>query len=121
MGGQDQDKSIKLWLKLMRIGKRTGCHQMPERSFYYKGWQFPLCARCTGVLLGNIAAIAGAFIFVPVFWVFLAGCAIMFLDWLLQRIGLLESTNTRRLVTGILGGYSLFSIMYVVVIRWIFF
>jgi len=119
VGGQDKDRSLKLWIKFMRMGRRTGCHQMSDRSFYYKGWQFPVCARCTGVLFGNIAAIAGAFIFVPGLGVFLVGCAVMFLDWLLQRIGLLESTNARRLITGILGGYSLLSIMYVMVIRWI--
>lgn len=25
-----------------------GCHRRPERSFFYKGRQFPICARCTG-------------------------------------------------------------------------
>lgn len=26
---------------------------MPERSFFYKGEQFPVCARCTGAALGQ--------------------------------------------------------------------
>ena len=34
------------------IGNHSGCHQMPERSFFYKGKQFPVCARCTGVIIG---------------------------------------------------------------------
>lgn len=33
--------------------------------------------------------------------------AIMFLDWVLQYIGILESTNLRRLITGIMGGYGI--------------
>ena len=33
--------------------------------------------------------------------------AVMFADWLLQRLGVAESTNLRRLLTGILGGYGI--------------
>ncbi len=51
-------KQDRIWVKLMEAGARLGCHQMPERSFFYKGYQFPLCARCTGVFAGEIAGIA---------------------------------------------------------------
>ena len=27
------------------------CHQRPERSFFWAGHQFPVCARCTGLYL----------------------------------------------------------------------
>jgi uncharacterized membrane protein len=30
------------------------CHQIPERSFYVSGVQFPVCARCTGLYLGAL-------------------------------------------------------------------
>lgn len=30
------------------------CHRMPERSFHFRGKQFPLCARCTGIMIGYI-------------------------------------------------------------------
>ena len=44
------------------IGNHSGCHQMPERSFFYKGKQFPVCARCTGVIIGqSVALIIGIF------------------------------------------------------------
>lgn len=29
----------------------------------------------------------------------------MFLDWLIQRVGIKESTNSRRFITGLIGGY----------------
>ena len=48
-------------------------------------------------------------------WLIL-GAMIMFMDWFIQRIGLLESSNIRRLITGIIGGYSLNS-LYIAVIR----
>ena len=34
-----------------------GCHARPDRSFYWKGKQFPICARCTGELAGMLAGI----------------------------------------------------------------
>ena len=49
---RDEDSEMKLWIKLMEIGAMTGCHQMPERSFFFKGYQFPVCERCTGLLIG---------------------------------------------------------------------
>ena len=43
-------KTVYEWL--MAVGHRAGCHQRADRSFYWKGRKFPLCARCTGVLVG---------------------------------------------------------------------
>ena len=42
---------------LMKIGSLTGYHQLPERSIFIKGHQLPPCARCTGIIIGEIAAI----------------------------------------------------------------
>ena len=91
----------------MRFGHNAGCHQRPDRSFFFRGYQFPICARCTGVLISYLASI-------PIY-ISCGGCymisafaaAIMFLDWVLQYIGILESTNLRRLITGIMGGYGI--------------
>ena len=47
-------KTVYEWL--MAVGHRAGCHQRADRSFYWKGRKFPLCARCTGVLVGYILA-----------------------------------------------------------------
>src|SRR3954470_13491308 len=35
------------------------CHQRPERSFFLRGHQLPVCARCTGLYAG--AALAAPF------------------------------------------------------------
>lgn len=96
-----------LYQKLMYLGRNSGCHQMAERSFFIKGRQFPICARCTGVLIGNLVAYTMFFIYVIPPEVYVMGCAVMFADWYIQYIGIRKSTNRRRLITGIIGGYSL--------------
>ena len=90
------------------------CHQLPERSFFYKGHQFPVCARCTGVFLGQITAlILNIFKNIPckTSLIFLS---IMGFDWGIQEIGIKESTNSRRLLTGFLGGFGIFNIYCII-------
>ena len=100
----------KLYRCSMHIGRLTGCHQMPERSFFIKEYQFPLCARCTGVVIGEILAI-------PIWLVFPIGIipAIVLgmplvIDGIAQYRFMILSTNPRRLITGILAGWGLISI-----------
>ena len=46
------------WIFWMEFcGKYARCHQMPERSFFLGSYQFPLCARCTGIMLGRVLAV----------------------------------------------------------------
>ncbi len=89
----------------MEWGARLGCHQMPDRSFFYRGYQFPLCARCTGVVTGTVAALLAFFFWQAPPALCLSFCGVMLLDWLLQRVGVLMSTNYRRLLTGLCGGF----------------
>lgn len=95
----------KQWCKLMSIGEKLGCHQMPERSFFYKEYQFPVCARCTGVILSSIVSL---FVFLkkklPI-WCCIIMSGIMFGDWFIQFIGWKKSNNKRRLITGLIGGF----------------
>ena len=93
------------WIKIMNIGHRMGCHQMAERSFFYKGYQFPVCARCTGVIIASLAAIILFFIYRISIKMAVLFSGIMFLDWFIQYLGIKDSTNIRRLVTGLIGGY----------------
>lgn len=99
------DRNTRIWLHLMRLGQALGCHQREDRSFSFCGYQFPVCARCTGVFAGEIG---GLVLFIcGIRLSFLSIAALLFvmgLDWGIQRIGLLESTNPRRFLTGICGG-----------------
>jgi uncharacterized membrane protein len=35
------------------------CHQIPERSFFWGAYQFPVCARCTGLYASGALGLAG--------------------------------------------------------------
>lgn len=96
----------KIYNRFMEWGKITGCHQIPERSFFIHGRQFPVCARCTGVFLGELL---GVIFFrigeIPVS-VGVILFAVMLVDWGIQAKGIFQSTNIRRLVTGLMCGYA---------------
>lgn len=96
-----------MWLRLWNFGKKMGCHQLPERSFFWNGRQFPVCARCTGVYLGELAAAFGHFLLGSCWRLDLAFCLVMLLDWGVQFLHIRKSTNWRRLVTGLLCGYGM--------------
>jgi uncharacterized membrane protein len=96
-------------MKLMDLGERAGCHQKPERSFFYHGYQFPVCARCTGAILGYILAVPAYFLIGFLLPLSIAGILVLLADWLLQAVKLKESNNRRRLITGIMGGYGMMS------------
>lgn len=107
------NKKDKIWINLMEFGNKIGCHQIPERSLFYKGYQFPVCARCTGVIIGEIISVLLLLIgikiniLIPLIMLLLMG-----LDWFIQYLKLLYSNNLRRLLTGIGGGIGLIHIYY---------
>ncbi len=81
------------------------CHRLPERSFFIKGKQFPICARCTGILIGYFLGLLwliigyssnifmGLMFFIP-----------LIIDGVGQYKGKWISNNPRRFLTGILAG-----------------
>lgn len=84
----------------------VACHRKPERSFFYKGKQFPVCARCTGISAGYIII---PFVTFNIFSIGIFWCVILllptYIDGFLQAfIEKYESTNSRRLITGLLAG-----------------
>ena len=87
------------------VGHTLGCHQRPDRSFFFRGKQFPVCARCTGVFLGECVSFFSFRFIKPSIPLLLVFFGVMFLDWLIQALAIRESTNFRRLVTGLLCGY----------------
>lgn len=105
-----KENLLKIYCSLMIYGHRAGCHQRADRSFFWKGFQFPLCARCTGVLISYIFSLPMFLIFGGNFWICVVLMAVMFVDWFIQYLKIKESTNLRRLITGICGGYGIMTI-----------
>lgn len=88
------------------------CHRKPERSFHINGYQFPVCARCTGFYIGMFLY----FIYVYFFFVDYDFELLLFsffllipsaIDGLSQFGGNRESNNVLRLITGLMGGLGL--------------
>jgi uncharacterized membrane protein len=81
------------------------CHRKPERSFFYKGKQFPVCARCTGFYFGYFALPIFTFgIWEPTFlWIGLLMLPAL-VDGLTQAYMNRESNNWLRLATGLPAG-----------------
>lgn len=100
-----------IWIKSMEwCDKYWGCHQMPERSFFLGGYQLPVCARCTGILLGNIFALF-TFWLIPFYWWYILLLLPMAIDGFTQLANWRTSNNLLRLFTGMLSGYSIILIV----------
>ena len=85
----------------------TVCHQRSDRSFHFRGRQFPLCARCTGLMIGCFFYPLFLFniIDIPIYLI-VALHMPMIIDGLRQVYLNQESTNILRFVTGLLAGAS---------------
>ena len=90
-----------------------GCHCREDRSFYYKGEKFPICARCTGELIGiiismfsclffRLSILGSVFLLMP-----------MIIDGIVQLKTSYESNNRRRFITGFLFGYGLYMLFII--------
>lgn len=87
-----------------------GCHARPDRSFYWRGRQFPICARCTGELVGiligiPVAILKGAMC-IPACILFMLP---LVLDGFRQLLTTYTSNNIRRVVTGLFFGLAFVS------------
>ena len=97
-----------------------GCHCRPDRSFFFRGRQLPQFARCTGELAGILLAVPGGLLAgFPPAW----ACGLLLLplvaDGFLQALTPYESTNLRRLATGVLFGFGL-AALHALSFRWVF-
>ena len=90
-----------------------GCHCRDDRSFHLHGKKFPICARCTGELVGILISLICSFFFLPSVTVSIALMIPMVADGFLQLKTAYESTNPRRFVTGLLFGYALLSLFLI--------
>jgi uncharacterized membrane protein len=107
------DSKTKIWIKSMEIcSKYWGCHQLPERSFFYKEYQFPVCSRCTGIILGEIIYLC----FFKFSFKITKGISFLLMlplmiDGTVQYTTKYISNNRRRLITGWLYGIGFVSLM----------
>jgi uncharacterized membrane protein len=111
-GGADVLEDLIAWLGFGL------CHQLPERSFFGGGMQLPVCARDTGIYVGFAVALLIVWALdrgrraseVPPLGasIILAGfVVIMMLDGLTSYAGWRETSNSLRLLTGLMTGFAL--------------
>ena len=90
-----------------------GCHSLPARSFFWKGKQFPICARCTGELVGMLLE---CFFYALLKWYASWGWCIVFtmplvIDGVLQLKTKWFSNNPLRFFTGAFFGIAMVSFL----------
>ena len=100
------------------------CHRIPERSFFIKGHQFPVCARCTGFYTGLVVYLIVNYFYkhgydLNMLFISMVLMVPVAIDGLTQYFGPRESTNTLRFITGFIGGVGLI-IFLKIIIRWVF-
>lgn len=93
-----------------------GCHCKKERSFHYHGKQFPICARCTGELVGILIAIGTCYFLKFKIYLLLLFMIPMVIDGFLQLLTRYESGNGRRFFSGLFFGYALASLFFMSVV-----
>ncbi|MBO7563299.1 MAG: DUF2085 domain-containing protein [Clostridiales bacterium] len=116
MSAEKITRADRIWLRLMDIGGHLGCHQLESHSFSIGGYQMPLCARCTGILLGDVFGIAMILFGIRLPWLWCAlALVVMAMDWGFQYLKMTMSNNPRRLVTGAFCGIAcMFGAFYVI-------
>jgi uncharacterized membrane protein len=88
---------------------------MPERSFFWKGKQFPVCARCTGIHLGYLTFPLFMFnVFTLNIWWTVALILPTYIDGLTQAFFKRESTNILRVMTGLMAGIGGMSLVAII-------
>ena len=91
-----------------------GCHCLDERSFHFKGKKFPICARCTGIFVGNLISIPLLFVYIPSFYLCVILMLPLIIDGTVQYLTKYNSNNFLRFITGLLWGYALINMMVII-------
>lgn len=99
---------MKLFKKYLPI--IFGCHCLSDRSFYFRDKKFPICARCSGELLGFVLSIFLYKFYSLNILINILLILPLLIDGFFQLLTKYESTNIKRLITGILFGYGFFNL-----------
>jgi uncharacterized membrane protein len=88
-------------------GGDVNCHQKASRSLFINGNEMPYCSRDLGIFIGMMLGCAlGLYIVLDLkVWYIIGGLVPMGIDGVGQLVGLWESTNPVRLLTGALAGF----------------
>lgn len=93
---------IRFFVNNLTLDKYWRCHQRQERSFFIKGRQFHICARCTGILTGYLFSPVLCFLSCEeIVKSFIICALIMAIDGFTQLFGWRESVNILRFITGL--------------------
>lgn len=91
------------------------CHRLEERSFKFRGYTFPLCSRCTGLILGIFFTMMLFLILGPQNPLIGITLMIPFLvDSLTQFTKKRESNNILRFSSGTLFSIGFFNLLWVI-------
>ena len=104
------------------FGKVPLCNRTASRGFFIKGFCFPLCCRCTSIILSMLIFylllvkininIDNFFILYLIFsFILMIPTAA---DYMHQYFTRKESTNIRRVITGIFSGLGIGIILYII-------
>lgn len=100
-----------MWNEFKNIN--WGCHGIPERCLYIKGKRMKICARCFGATIGHIIAVCLLVLgLLPPWYYSLLFLGVMLFDWSLQEFLKIMSNNLRRVITGIIGGVGVGSLIW---------
>lgn len=91
---------------------------MPDRSFFLFGYQFPVCARCTGMIVGEVLSIPLSFVLDFSSFILFLFMVPMAIDGVLQLKTSYISTNAKRFSSGLMFGYGFLS-LFILLVKWI--
>lgn len=86
-----------------KLGLALICHRKPERCLTFFGHKSLLCSRCTGISIGFFVFVGLMFLHTPI--PMFAGIVLtlpMLADGFSQLLGIRQSNNALRLLTGFL-------------------
>lgn len=95
------------------------CHRKPERTFQIMGHYFPVCSRCTGLVVGFFSAYLLRTLIIGNLWLSLLMIP-MVLDGFSQELGDRTSNNFIRFFTGFFFTIGMLSVIWNVPIDIVF-
>ena len=98
------------------------CHQIPSRIIVIGGIYLPICGRTSGIYIGFLISAITLFVLFrkrenewPSLYILITFCIFIILtgaDWALSHLGVYESSNSIRFITGFLSGSSIMVIVF---------